>query len=505
MEVVIPLKGGGSTLGTVCCAWLGMVLAACGTGRDEAPSRFAGSNLILISLDTLRADALSLYGGPDEAGTALAAFALEAVVFAHARSQSPHTAPSHMSLFTSLFPSVHGVQNVAVRERPAPGESSLIVRELPDTIPTLADVLAANGYDTVGVSNGGNLNSSHGFDHGFRSYSYFLRDLAVHVAKAKEWLAYFADHPEKPFYFFWHTYEIHAPYLPPAGYAERFSADDYTGRLASRTAGLLDESSSQNWGQQKWDLRGRFWAGSEHFDASDARYLRGLYQGEVAYTDDQLGTLFRELRANGLFDTSIVVVFSDHGEEFLEHGRFEHDQIYEETLRVPLLIRLPGGVQGGRRIETPVALMDVMPTLLDLLEIQPESFPGLHMQGRSFAVALLRGEEPASHPITSELRSDREGSAVRYWWVAHYDGGLKLVRDGFLAGEQRASHFFDLASDPAEQHDLRAAADPRAERLAAYHARWRAEVVAAESGYGDEGGEISPGTESELRKLGYLE
>jgi len=467
--------------------------------------RFPGANLILISLDTLRADALSMYGGADQASPALAAFAKEAVVFAHARSQSPHTAPSHMSIFTSLFPSVHGVQNVAVREHPARGESPLLVRSIPHTIPTLADVLAASGYDTVGLSNGGNLNPSHGFDHGFRNYSYFLRDLPAHIAKAQEWLAHFAETREPPFYFFWHTYEIHAPYLPPVEYAELFLADDYAGPLASRVERFRRQSSAEDWGKEKWDLAEQYWRNSEHFDESDVRYLHGLYLGEVAYTDAKLGTLFAELRAGGLLDSSIVVVLSDHGEQFREHGSFGHDEVFEETLRVPLLIRLPGGVMGGRRIDTPVALMDVMPTLLDLLDIDPAKVPGLQMQGHSLAAAMLSGEEPEAYPITSEVRSDRQGSAARYWWVAHYDSGLKLVRDGFSEGDEPAVHFFDLEDDPGEQRDLRGRADPRAARLAAYHDRWHAAVEAAQPRYPDAGSELPPGTESELRKLGYIQ
>lgn len=487
------------------CAALGAFLAGCDAAPDEAAKRFPGANLILISLDTLRADALSMYGGADQASPVLAAFAREAVVFAHARSQSPHTAPSHMSLFTSLFPSVHGVQNVAVRERPARGQAPLIVRPMADTIPTLADVLAAKGYDTVGISNGGNLNPSHGFGNGFRSYSYFLRDLPAHIAKAREWLAHYAKTREAPFYFFWHTYEIHSPYLPPLEYAELFAADDYAGPLASRVGRFRSESSEADWGKEKWELADQFWLDKDSFDASDVQYLHGLYHGEVAYTDAKLGTLFAELRAGGLLDTSIVVVLSDHGEQFQEHGSFGHGEIYEEVLRVPLLIRLPGGAMGGRRIETPVALMDVMPTLLDLLEIDPASIPGLHMQGHSVAAAMLSGDEPEPHPITSELRSDREGSAVRYWWIAQYDNGLKLVRDGFSPSDELPVHFFDLAQDPDEQRDLRGSADPRAERLARYHRSWHVDMEASQPRNEGVAGEISPGMESELRKLGYIE
>ena len=342
-SVLLPAWARGIA-GLVACVLLGAAAAGCGDAPDAAMPRFPGANLILISLDTLRADALSMYGGADRASPALAAFAEEAVVFAHARSQSPHTAPSHMSIFTSLFPSVHGVQNVAVREHPVRGESPLLVRSIPDTIPTLADVLAASGYDTVGLSNGGNLNPSHGFDRGFRNYSYFLRDLPAHIAKAREWLAHFAETREPPFYFFWHTYEIHAPYLPPVEYAELFPADDYAGPLASRVERFRRQSSQPEWGKEKWDLADQYWRNSEHFDESDVRYLHGLYHGEVAYTDAKLGTLFAELRAGGLLDSSIVVVLSDHGEQFREHGSFGHDEVFEETLRVPLLIRLPGGV-----------------------------------------------------------------------------------------------------------------------------------------------------------------
>jgi arylsulfatase A-like enzyme len=171
----------------------------------------------------------------------------------------------------------------------------------------------------------------------------------------------------------------------------------------------------------------------------EAAYLSDLYDGEIAYTDAQIGRLLDALRRMGLYDDTLIVLLSDHGEEFFEHGKWQHEQLYEECLRVPLMVRLPGGRHGGTRIETPVGLIDVMPTLLDLLEVDPPeaALPGrVRREGRSLAEAILTGKEPRPLPVISEYVATRGPNLENI--VAIHAGG-----SSFLYDEVRAERLAD--------------------------------------------------------------
>jgi arylsulfatase A-like enzyme len=187
------------------------------------------------------------------------------------------------------------------------------------------------------------------------------------------------------------------------------------------------------------------------------------------------------MEQRGVFDDSIVIVLADHGEEFFEHGEWQHDQVFEECLRVPLMIRMPGGVGGGTRIDTPVALMDVMPTVIDLLGVDTDELdlPGaLHMQGESLAQSVVDGTEPSSRPIVSEYRADRKGGPLYDWQVAIYNEGLKYIVDEHRSKDGEKQSLFDLRKDADEQDNLAAELPDAVERFRKLRAHFLADVEA---------------------------
>jgi len=502
--------GLGLGLGLVLTLGLGLGLAACGPDAEPQPggssgrevsSPAAGANLVIISLDTLRSDAISPYGGPKAISPVLQAFADEAVLFSHARAAAPQTAPSHMSLFTSVYPSAHNVQNVQHGTDPVTGRKGPLIQPLPPSIPTLAEILKAAGYRTVGLTDGGNLNAAHGFPRGFDHYSLDLSGAWAQVDDGKTWLKDLTA-GDQPWFMFWHTYEIHAPYFAPAEYVDRWAPKEYDGLLA----GVLERFEGLDFKQRFAAMRSVFWKDKADFGWLESAYLHGLYKAGIEFTDEALGSLLDDMRAQGVFENSIVVITSDHGEEFFEHGQWQHDQLYEECLRVPLMVRLPGGLGGGTRLDTPVSLIDLVPTLLDLMELDPAelTLPGpARFHGASLATSILEGTEPEAKPIYSEYRADRKGGPLYDWQVAIHNQGLKYLVDEVRGGRAR---LFDLSKDDDEQHDVLGKRPDMAGRFEALHAHYKAELEAWENLARMQGGATLDCDQLRaLVELGYLD
>jgi arylsulfatase A-like enzyme len=392
--------------------------------------------VLLISIDTLRADRLGLHGYERDTTPYLDELAAESVAFLDMYSNSPKTASSHMSLFTSLHPTVHKVRNQSARlglESPSLAHNRL----------TLPQVLNRNGYWNACVAGGGNINPQMGFSRGFQkrfeSALWDIRTIADRtLSRVDE-----ARQTDQPHFLFMHSYQVHGPYLPPREFEKRFAPTPRT-VLGPRVALYRNLPFKEQWKAMNRGPGGdeslAFWSGKEDFGEKEASYLSDLYDGEVAFTDAELGRLIAELRERDALDDMILVILSDHGEEFFEHGQFEHDQLYREHLHVPCIIRLPGGHLGGTRVEGMVSLMDVMPTLLELLEIEGPAT----MQGRSLVSGMAAGRLE-SRPVLSE----------RVMFPDDYKASLRTdassvtfhARDGGLEA-------FDLVGDPDESTDV---------------------------------------------------
>jgi arylsulfatase A-like enzyme len=414
--------------------------------HDLAARASNPKNLVIVSLDTLRADHVLGYGFPKPTTPNLDRLAAEGASFDQAYSHSPHTAQSHMSAFTSLYPSEHGVHNYS------DGDAT----RLDDRVPTLARILQASGYRTHAVVSGGNISGALGFDAGFDQYEELENAARRVFARALKVLGEFERSTQverAPFFLFVHTYEIHDPYVSGAEYHEIFCDPDYRGGVIDSRE-ELDRLTTGMGYQQAHRV---YWDAVDRDRAEDIQRVRCLYEAGIRVADHHLGTLLDELTRIGLVEDTAIVVFSDHGEEFDEHGRFNHEQLYQELLHVPLVVRLPGSkTAAGSRIPDRVRLIDLLPTLTDYLGLPTPN----HVQGASM-LPLLRGEQETDRPVVAEYRKRGLSSLALGEWKLisrppHVgQRRVELGRWAFQVERRRnPSELFHLSVDPGEREDL---------------------------------------------------
>ncbi len=390
------------------------------------PTLAAGTPVVLITIDTLRADHLPAYGYRGVATPHLDALAAEGVLFESAWTPCPLTLPAHASLLTGRLPEAHGVRNNLGYVLP------------PGTHPTLTGLLRARGYATGAAVSAYVLRGDTGLREGFDFYdevpaATVATDSAGRVQRAgaetvARLLGFVRRTPSRPLFLFLHLYEPHLPYAPPEPY---------------RSAAAHP------------------------------------YDGEIAAADAAVGTFVAALKADGIYDRALVVLTSDHGEGLGDHGEADHGiLLYREALHVPLIVKLPAGEGGGRRVAAPVGLIDVLPTVASALDLEtPADLPGRSLfdtaPGRRFYAETFY---PRIHLGWSELHSVVDG---RYHLIA---GGREEL--------------FDLREDRAERHDVlvreAAAADSLRQELRRHQA-----ALAPPRESSDEAAE-------RLRALGYL-
>ena len=328
--------------------------------QDRASSSSAAMppNVLIYMIDTLRADRLGIYGYDKPTSPNLDALAEDGVVFSHALAQSSWTRPSVASLLTGLHPRSHGVNTRA--------------DALSETATTVATALGEAGYQTAAFVTNGNVSPTYGFDLGFDDFSYLgeRRSREVHVQSdvVNERVFVWLENRDttRPFFLYVHATDPHDPYAPRNPFRDRFiEAPRYPDRIALR---MLREDPP---------------AAAEIPDV--ARELSALYDAEIAFNDHQLGLLLEDLKARGLYDSTIVLVVSDHGEEFRDHDDWGHGRtLYAEQLRVPFVLKLPRQAFAGRVIDAVAQHVDAMPTIIDLVGAPPVA----SAQGRSLRPAI---------------------------------------------------------------------------------------------------------------------
>lgn len=328
-------------------------------------------NVVLISVDTLRADHLGCYGYHRNTSPNIDRLASDAVLFENAFSNSHWTLPSHMSIMTSQYPSAHDVNFFYSNEQ-----------RLDESKTTLAEVLKSSDYKTVAFTGGGLVDPMFGFDQGFDGYN-VIDTSYENTELLNEIFGWLENNHNEKFFMFVHTYSVHAPYLPPGPFKGTFS-DSYSGSIIDS----LDEmkrAHSANLSRFKLFLNS-----INTSDPSDVYHAVALYDEGILYMDHCIGQLMKRLEGLGLGEKTLVVFTSDHGEDLTEHGVIAlHGYLYDEQVHVPLIIRLPGKNSGT--VKTPAQGIDVMPTTLDILDIaQPSS-----VQGES----LFSKPENSSSPI----------------------------------------------------------------------------------------------------------
>jgi len=380
-------------------------------------------SVILVSLDTMRADRLGALGNPRPLTPRLDALAAEGVLFEQAEAAAPWTLPSHASLFSSQLPFDHGL------------------RWDHDFAP-LASVFPAEhfreaGYRCAAFTGDGYVSGYYGFSQGFEIYreSDELKEGGPEgiAGAALDWVR---ENESSPFFLFVHTYEAHLPYL----HAE-FAAPDSGGRIGPSLSNEQVDAIHD---------------GKLRLTEGERARVRDLYDSDVAWADRVIGGMLQTLKEEGVLEHTILVVLSDHGQDLWDHNATwspgHGHNLYEEVLRVVLFLRAPGLIPPGLRIHSPVSLMDVAPTLLSLAGLPPD--PGY--RGQDLAPSCRSGTEPPPEMIQAEsMEFGPERFCVR-------DGNLKLILtprpDRQLSGSvtitPRPIELFDLGSDPGERVDL---------------------------------------------------
>ena len=372
------------------------------TPKPEAPAHPALPNVILITMDTTRADRMGFLGSKRGLTPNLDALALDAGVFTRAYSQAPLTPTSHASILTGTFPQYHQVLTFLI--------------PLAKELPYLPSILKERGYTTAAFVGSLALDpvwGVPGFERGFDTYTagytwegyspekrYETTEhrAGVVVQKALDWLA---KNKQGPFFLWVHVYDPHAPYDPPPPYK--------------------------------------------------ARYAKEPYDGEIAYADAQLGKLFKQLKASGLYDNTLIAMTADHGESLGAHGELEHGIfIYDDTIHVPLLIKLPGKATGGKKLTERVELVDIMPTVLQSAGIAvPETVQGQSLLG------LLTPGTPEGAAAAHAWHDRGAYSQGDYAHTAFAWSALQSLRAGkYLFIQAPRRELYDDGVDPKAEHNL---------------------------------------------------
>ncbi len=476
-----PVVVVGALVAALLATGAGMALG----GKRTAPHRPVaigappkGPSVILIMVDTLRADHLSCYGAAN-ATPAIDGLAADGTRFAHAYSQASWTRPSVATILTSLYPSSHR----AIHKSDV----------LPDAVVTMPEVLQGGGYATVGFANNINVAPLFGFAQGFGEYVFLepefffgatesaaqltiynqLRLMRERYVSQKKWVENYyqpadvvtkrglewigAHGKERPFFMFLHYMEPHDPYF----------IHPYNGEAYARVA-------------------------NPNPDPSLADKYRAAYDGAIRFLDGELAHLFDDLKAKGMYDDVVIVLTADHGEEFHEHGGWWHGTtLYDEQLAVPLIVKPARGGAKGVVADAMVSSVDVAPTII--------AAAGLKAPEQMVGKALGLGADAAAPRDHSFAESELEGNNLQ----AYRSGGMKIIHAN--AGNPRGlpeRQLFDVAQDPREQHDLVGTKPEAFNKLAAdmTAVRSHAESVAVES----TGTSIDAASEERLRALGYV-
>lgn len=449
-------------------------MSAC-TERSRPQPATGPPNILLVSIDSLRADHLGTYGYDKPTSPFIDELAREGLVFETAVSSTSWTLPAHAALFTGLADTAHAVGTPKSR--------------LAANYETMAEVLSENGYETLAFYSGPFLHPDFGLAQGFDRYidctSFKVgdgdprkrhgashRDVTnpILLANAEREIGALGS---DPFFMFLHMWDVHYDLIPPENYRLMFDGDyagDFDGRSYRHHAG--------------------FTAG---MNDADFNHVLALYDGEIRYTDDTLAKIVALLDDAGRLDNTIIAVVSDHGDEFLEHnGKGHRHTLFQELIHIPLVVWMPGRISSGR-VDTPVSLTDVAPTLLDFVGIRPIS----GATGRSLTAALDGGILDVQ-PVLSELTAPPKAPDL---------SALLLGTDKIVVDHKRAKAvYYDLAADPRELHPVAAERADKAGPLLMTLMKLKKRATAIRAEHTSAGDlELDDEMRDQLGRLGYLD
>ena len=470
------------------------------------PAAAKKPNILLVVMDTVRADHVSVYGYARETTPYLREFAREATVYERAIACDGFTLPTHASMFTGVYPGWHGATVTPQYPYGSP---------LPQRSQTLASVLRANGYWTAeAVANYGYLGTALGLTQGFTltqarramplsdsSRPFYLREsvkkllaaagnttafdqyrlLATDINRHALSMIEQSRNPQVPFFLFLNYMDAHVPYIPPSPFRTRFSDTD-------RNSKPVVEETYEAYTAIKDAVN----SGKRSLNENEKRYMMSQYDAGIAFMDSAVGDLLKRLRELGLYDNTLVIITSDHGEAFGEHNRREHGigSAYQDQVHIPLLVKYPGQHE-AHRSDTLVSQVDFMPTVLDVSGVAVP--PGL--QGESFR-SPRRDDSAAVFTDSSTIGYQQAYPRLRGVRRAVFSGPLKLIV--WTAGDPE---FYDLNADPGELNNLYRPGDPRAAPLMARLNAWIATIPRKPS----QSRPIDKDTLQKLRSLGYVQ
>jgi arylsulfatase A-like enzyme len=414
------------------------------------------SNVILIIIDTLRQDHLGYCGYERSTSPNIDRLAASSLRFTNAYSQAPWTTPSVGSLLTSRYPTSLGIMK---RESP-----------LPQEVPTLAEMLRDAGYQTGAVISNRMCSQRWSFDQGFEDFDESTIEGYPHGSSAavtERAIELVERYQDGPFFLWVHYFDPHFGYRQHEEHL--FTGDQpYQGWIRPDT--LMKAINER----------------LDELDADDLNHLVDSYDSEIAYTDHHLGRLLDRLRELALLDSSMIIFTADHGEEFLDHGGLSHGPtLYQEVVKVPLLIKVPGVPPG--EIREPVSLLDLVPTVLDWLGLA-----STELEGRSLLAAEAAGHEEPPRAVLTERAKHKQPWAI-------IDGELKYIM-GRRAG---TGELYDLSVDPGEQSNI---AGQHPQLVARLEARLIEQINALEPVLTTaKDVQLSPEEAEQLKAIGYAD
>ena len=425
------------------------LMLALGCERVPPPTRPLGTlrpNIILISLDTVRADHMPFLGYSRQTMPNLAGVASEGTTFQAAFANSNTTLPSHVTMFTGMLPPSHGIFQPIFdgrREDPRP-------IELPSSIPTLPELLKRQGMKTIRFASSRDffLDASIGLGRAFDELHPYGMDSEWTTARITQWL----EHVDTrvPFFAFIHSKRPHAPYTLPVGYRNLFG-ENYKGPVIDNPEKLKELVSQDPLRSSFQGTLPGIWPESDVFamlarknEPKDIQRLRDLYDAALRLTDDYLGSVLKSLRSRNLLDKTILIITSDHGEEFMEHGRLLHDILHGEVLHVPMVIRIPGR-PFRPVVKSRVQIADLTPTIWGLLG--NKAIPSIEGTDLSSLILNFDPTEPEAI-VHSEIYAQKK--------FLNQVGAASIATDEWKYIEEADGKRFLYASqsDPKEQTNL---------------------------------------------------
>ena len=464
----------------------------------------ATPNIVLITMDTVRADHLSCYGYQRLTTPNVDQLAREAVLYKNAYAASSWTLPSHASLFTGMYPSKHGAAN---------SSETRSILKLSDKNTTLAEVLSQKGYRTAGIIGGPYCASIYGIAQGFEYYNetffaynrdisfYFLYQVAELFYPLKDpiiqygysdfkrvashlnefafgWLK---ENSSQPFFLFVNYFDAHRPYVPPPPY------DEYFNKISPDIILKYTSKLDKSYLMAEDKFVGDIIAGTQKLTPEEREFLVSRYDGELRYLDHHLGRLLERLKTLKVYDNTLIIVTSDHGEAFGEHNLLDHGRtLYDELVRVPLIIKYPSAYKKSGAIEKRVSLVDLFPAILSMLN------------------------QPIPADIDGQTLSESQRFIVTEWNMRWFDcdpyrRDLKAIYQGkekYIWASNAQHELYDLEQDPGETINLFKKFPQRAQRMEQTLKQWLGSfkpMAASESKV-----KLNESDVDRLRALGYV-